>query len=171
MGNGEGEGEGGGEGMEKKGYRQASRELAASLGSVKPSCGFVREEDARAVLADLTTKHRVMRARSEMLKQATVAEDTVGSRDVRNAIAHLRKASLAINELLRHFWACFPLSSSQRETRVRRIRKVLDSKYEELEKYRTSQGDGMRQVVTPLIRPILQACDAAFTKGDENGIT
>lgn len=42
----------------------------------------------------------------------------------------LREACLTANELLRHFWAAFPLSSPSRETRVLRLKKALSDQYD-----------------------------------------
>jgi transcription initiation factor TFIIH subunit 1 len=44
--------------------------------------------------------------------------------------AVLREACLTVNELLRHFWAAFPLSSATRETRALRLKKALSDQYD-----------------------------------------
>ena len=70
----------------------------------------------------------------------------------------MRRKSQAVNELLRHFWASFPLSSEKRVAKAKKIMKVLEDHYQNLQ----SAGVGR-----PLIIPLLQACDAAFTYGDQ----
>ncbi len=44
--------------------------------------------------------------------------------------AVLREACLTVNELLRHFWAAFPLSSATREARALRLKKALADQYD-----------------------------------------
>ncbi len=43
---------------------------------------------------------------------------------------HLRETALTVNELLRHFWGSFPLTSAVRETRVLRIKAALASQFD-----------------------------------------
>lgn len=44
--------------------------------------------------------------------------------------AVLREVCLTANELLRHFWAAFPLSSPSREARALRLKKALADQYD-----------------------------------------
>ncbi len=41
-----------------------------------------------------------------------------------------RGCALAVNELLRHFWPCFPLSSPARRAKAERLRKALSEQYD-----------------------------------------
>ena len=86
--------------------------------------------------------------------------------EVTEAIAKLRALSQAVNELLRHFWSTFPLSSQQRIEKAKRINKALVDQYDKIEKTRAALDSNTRQFARPLIGPLLQACDAAFTKYD-----
>ena len=41
----------------------------------------------------------------------------------------LRQTSLMVNELLRHFWGCFPVSSKPRLDKLRRVHKGLSEQH------------------------------------------
>ena len=68
---------------------------------------------------------------------ATVAEAGTGASSAADPAAMLphllelqRQTALMVNELLRHFWGCFPVSSKPRLDKLRRLHKGLSEQYD-----------------------------------------
>ncbi|GMH39162.1 hypothetical protein BSKO_07060 [Bryopsis sp. KO-2023] len=76
----------------------------------------------------------------------------------------LRSKVLIVNELLRHFWASYPLSSAAREAKVNKIRAALTSQHESLQDFRDACRVEERPFVQQLIRPVLSSLEAASAK-------
>ena len=108
----------------------------------------------------------LLRSRQSMLRAGDKAAE--GEPELAAIVAKLRGLSRAVNELLRHFWSSFPLSSSHRKEKVRRMNKALGAQYDRLEKARAAMDPSQRLLARPLIGQLLSACDAAFTKYDAN---
>lgn len=67
------------------------------------------------------------------------------------------------NELLRHFWCSFPLTTQSHVAKLERMEKSMDNLYKEIESFNRSLPPEKRHLV-PLILPIVQALDRAFEK-------
>jgi transcription initiation factor TFIIH subunit 1 len=80
--------------------------------------------------------------------------------------AVLRETVLTINELLRHFWAAFPLSSPAREARALRIKKALADQYDRTTAMQESSRGIERVHITQLLKPVRLALDTALAKHD-----
>ncbi len=158
VGVGIGGGGGGGGGSDRAAASALVRELASG-GARSP---LTEPEEERKILVELAKRNRLVQNRNKMLKSATSGGQSVEAATV----AQLRGMAQAVNELLRHFWASFPLSSPQREAKVGRLNKALADLYEQISQARSAMDPAARQLAKPLIAPILQACDAAFTKAD-----
>ena len=76
----------------------------------------------------------------------------------------LRGTVLTCNELLRHFWASFPLSSAAREQRVKRIKGALCEQYDRTTAMQESAHGLERVHITQVLKPLRQALDAALAK-------
>lgn len=76
----------------------------------------------------------------------------------------LRSTVLTCNELLRHFWASFPLTSAAREQRVQRIRTALCEQYDRTTAMQESAHGLERVHITQVLKPLRQALDAALAK-------
>jgi len=76
----------------------------------------------------------------------------------------LRQLVLAANELLRHFWACFPAANAQRQAKAQRIAGALQSHYERLEDAENASSGPERTHIRRLLRPVKEALDAALAK-------
>ena len=65
---------------------------------------------------------------------AEVVTDAAAAADPAAMLPHLlellRQTSLMVNELLRHFWGCFPVSSKPRLDKLRRVHKGLSEQYD-----------------------------------------
>ncbi|KAK9829781.1 hypothetical protein WJX72_007879 [[Myrmecia] bisecta] len=80
--------------------------------------------------------------------------------------ASLRQTAMTCNELLRHFWSCFPANTAARQDKATRLQKALTDQYRTTE---TMVGQAIgtdRTMISGLMRPVQQALDAAFDKYD-----
>ena len=78
----------------------------------------------------------------------------------------IRKQVLATNELLRHFWRCFPISSAARTAKMQRVVTALQAMYDQSLAMQTAAKGMDRVHVTQLLRPALLCMDVAFTRMD-----
>lgn len=67
-----------------------------------------------------------------------------------------------IQELLRHFWASYPLTSTFLVNKVNRLKDAMTQIYEKLQSSKDSVQSEFRHQVSLLVQPMLQALDAAF---------
>jgi len=71
------------------------------------------------------------------------------------------------NELLRHFWLSFPVSSPLLVAKISRIYKSIDLLYDELKAHLKSLVPPTKQQITPLINSLIVCLDKAIQKYDE----
>jgi transcription initiation factor TFIIH subunit 1 len=80
--------------------------------------------------------------------------------------AELRKQAQMVNELLRHFWALFPISTPARAAKLERLKTSLSKQYDHLQAMQEAAHGSDRIYISQVLRPCMQALDAAFTKYD-----
>ncbi|KAF3975337.1 hypothetical protein CMV_001406 [Castanea mollissima] len=69
---------------------------------------------------------------------------------------------ISIQELLRHFWSSYPITTSYLYAKVSRVKDAMSKIYPQLEEIKESVPSDLRQQVFLLVRPMHQALDAAF---------
>ncbi|KAF5479117.1 hypothetical protein F2P56_005618 [Juglans regia] len=69
---------------------------------------------------------------------------------------------ISIQELLRHFWSSYPITTSYLYAKVSRLKEAMSKIYPQLEEIKESVPSELRQQVFLLVRPMHQALDAAF---------
>lgn len=72
----------------------------------------------------------------------------------------------SIQELLRHFWSSYPVTTSYLYTKVGRLKDALTQIYPKLQEIKESMQSDSRHQVSLLVQPMLQALDAAFAHYD-----
>jgi transcription initiation factor TFIIH subunit 1 len=80
-----------------------------------------------------------------------------------------RDAARASRELLRHFWACYPLEGAgraAREAKCGRVRDALARIYDDLSSKKDALPSAGRHAAGQQLRPLLAALDAAFEHAD-----
>ena len=86
----------------------------------------------------------------------------------------LRKHFVTCQELFRHFYACFPVSTEQKRSKLQRIKLAIDSAYQGL---LLLKGDCNRQgqaVLVPLLTPLMssvETCHSLYIKWQRSRIT
>ncbi|XP_015881811.2 general transcription and DNA repair factor IIH subunit TFB1-1 [Ziziphus jujuba] len=73
---------------------------------------------------------------------------------------------MSIQELLRHFWSSYPITTTYLNTKVTRLKDAMSQIYRQLEDIKASMQSDFRHQVSLLVRPMHQALDAAFQHYD-----
>ncbi|PON47237.1 NIM1-interacting TFIIH subunit [Parasponia andersonii] len=73
---------------------------------------------------------------------------------------------MSIQELLRHFWSSYPITTTSLHTKVSRLKDAMSQIYRHLEEIKESVQSDFRHQVSLLVRPMHQALDAAFQHYD-----
>ncbi|RZC64665.1 hypothetical protein C5167_008355 [Papaver somniferum] len=73
---------------------------------------------------------------------------------------------ISIQELLKHFWSSYPITTTYLNTKVSRLKDAMADIYPKLQKIKESSQSDFRHQVFILVRPMVQALDAAFTHYD-----
>ncbi|KAJ8499080.1 hypothetical protein OPV22_009632 [Ensete ventricosum] len=71
----------------------------------------------------------------------------------------------SIQELLRHFWSSYPITTSYLYNKVLRLKSAMTDIYQKLKAIKDVQSD-FRHQISLLVQPMLQALDAAFAHYD-----
>ncbi|XP_072962843.1 general transcription and DNA repair factor IIH subunit TFB1-1-like [Typha angustifolia] len=68
----------------------------------------------------------------------------------------------SIQELLRHFWSSYPITTAYLYNKVQRLKDAMAQIYQKLQDIKESVPSDFRHQVSLLVQPMLQALDAAF---------
>ncbi|KAI3673906.1 hypothetical protein L6452_40036 [Arctium lappa] len=72
----------------------------------------------------------------------------------------------SIQELLKHFWSSYPITTSYLYAKVSRLKDAMSQIYPKLQEIKESVQSDSRHQVSLLVQPMLQALDAAFAHYD-----
>ncbi|XP_008789678.1 general transcription and DNA repair factor IIH subunit TFB1-1-like isoform X1 [Phoenix dactylifera] len=72
----------------------------------------------------------------------------------------------SIQELLRHFWSSYPITTTYLYNKVLRLKDAMTQIYHKLQETKESVQSDFRHQVSRLVQPMLQALDAAFAHYD-----
>ncbi|KAJ1703568.1 hypothetical protein LUZ63_003347 [Rhynchospora breviuscula] len=72
----------------------------------------------------------------------------------------------SIQELLRHFWSSYPITTAGLYNKVQRVKDAMGQIYQKLQEIKESSQSDFRHQVSLLVQPMLQALDAAFAHYD-----
>ncbi|KAG8087074.1 hypothetical protein GUJ93_ZPchr0010g10951 [Zizania palustris] len=68
----------------------------------------------------------------------------------------------AIQELLRHFWSSYPITTTVLYNKVQRVKDAMTQIYQKLQDIKESAQPDVRHEISKLVKPMTQALDAAF---------
>ncbi|KAE8711399.1 putative RNA polymerase II transcription factor B subunit 1-1 [Hibiscus syriacus] len=134
--------------------------LRASISSIKAmglNEPIVKPEVAHQVFDALTysisnTKHNIGKN----------SQESVLDRLPRKTKEDLLHHWTSILELLKHFWASYPITTSYLYAKVNRLKDAMSNIYPQLEELKGSVPSELRNQVSLLVRPMHQALDAAI---------
>lgn len=73
---------------------------------------------------------------------------------------------ISIQELLKHFWSSYPITTPYLYSKVNRVKEAMSNIYPQLEEMKESLPADLRHQVSLLVRPMQQALDAAIQHYD-----
>ncbi|CAM0911244.1 unnamed protein product [Alopecurus aequalis] len=68
----------------------------------------------------------------------------------------------AIQELLRHFWSSYPITTTVLYNKIQRVKDAMTQIYQKLQDIKESAQPDVRHEISQLVKPMTQALDAAF---------
>ncbi|GMI89040.1 hypothetical protein like AT1G55750 [Hibiscus trionum] len=89
-------------------------------------------------------------------------QESVLDRLPRKTKEELLHSWTSILELLKHFWASYPITTSYLYAKVNRLKDAMSNIYPQLEEIKGSVPSELRHQVSLLVRPMYQALDAAI---------
>ncbi|KAL6544591.1 hypothetical protein OROMI_023453 [Orobanche minor] len=72
----------------------------------------------------------------------------------------------SVQELLKHFWSSYPITTKYLYTKVTRLKDAMSQVYPKLQEMKESVQSDFRHQVSLIVHPMLQALDAAFAHYD-----
>ncbi|KFK27796.1 hypothetical protein AALP_AA8G430700 [Arabis alpina] len=107
---------------------------------------------------------------SSLTRTISTAKNIIGKNPRESFLDRLPKATkdevlhhwTSIQELLRHFWSSYPISTTYLHTKVGKLKDAMSNTYSQLEAMKESVQSDLRHQVSLLVRPMQQALDAAF---------
>ncbi|KAJ4975577.1 hypothetical protein NE237_000683 [Protea cynaroides] len=137
------------------------RELISEMRAAGLSDPVVKPEVSLKVLNGLTqhlssTKYNLGKSAQESVL------DTLPKSTKEELLHHWT----SIQELLKHFWSSYPITTSYLYDKVSRIKDAMSHIYPKLQEIKESVQSDFRHQVSLLVQPMLQALDAAFAHYD-----
>ncbi|KAE8811685.1 putative RNA polymerase II transcription factor B subunit 1-1 [Hordeum vulgare] len=135
----------------------AFRHLMDQISSVKMNCPVVQADVALKVLNELN--EGISRSRRLNLKNP---QDSLLGRLPHRTRDELMDHWTAIQELLRHFWSSYPITTAVLSNKVQRLKEAMTQIYQKLQDIKESAQPDVRHEISQLVKPMTQALDAAF---------
>lgn len=139
---------------------EAYSSLRDSISEIKAtglSASIIKPEVALTVLNGLT--QNISSTKYQLGKNV---QESILDRMPHTTREELLHHWISIQELLRHFWSSYPITTSYLYAKVSRLKDAMSKIYPQLEELKDSVPSDLRQQVFLLVRPMHQALDAAF---------
>ncbi|KAF8409800.1 hypothetical protein HHK36_005879 [Tetracentron sinense] len=137
------------------------RELISEMKGAGLSDPIVKPEVALKVLNGLTQQLSSTKYHLGKNPQESVL-DRLPNRTREELLHHWT----SIQELLKHFWSSYPITTTYLYTKVSRLKDAMVQIYPKLQEIKESVQSDFRHQVSLLVQPMLQALDAAFAHYD-----
>ncbi|CAA7015445.1 unnamed protein product [Microthlaspi erraticum] len=107
---------------------------------------------------------------SSLTRTISTAKNIIGKNPRESFLDRLPKSTkdevlhhwTSIQELLRHFWSSYPITTTYLHTKVAKLKEAMSNTYSQLDAMKQSVQTDLRHQVSLLVRPMQQALDAAF---------
>lgn len=111
---------------------------------------------------------------TDVTQQIASSRHTTGTAAERNILESLPRAtrdellqhSNTANELLRHFWAAYPLTNKALSEKASRLKAAMSELYSQLQSMKESAASDARHQLSRLLQPMSQTLDAAIAHYD-----
>jgi transcription initiation factor TFIIH subunit 1 len=124
---------------------------------------LISPELSYKILADVT--QNIVR------RQHTMGTTTADHQNILGSFPHTTREEVmthvaTVNELLRHFWASYPLTSALLVQKVVRLKDAMSGIYKRIQESKEAAPSEIRHLFSQLLQPLVQALDAAFAHYD-----
>ncbi|KAJ0242803.1 BSD domain-containing protein [Hirschfeldia incana] len=152
---------------EPRGARTLKRNVHEAYGLLKDSILEIRTKG----LSDPLIKPEVaFEVFSSLTQTISTAKKIIGKNPRESFLDRLPKSTrdevlhhwTSIQELLKHFWSSYPISTPYLHTKVGKLKDAMSNSYSQLEAMKESVQTELRHQLSLLVRPMQQALDAAF---------
>lgn len=124
----------------------------------------------------LMTPDVALKVMNDLNRDASTTRYTLGKNAEKAILDNLPRAtkdnifqqSATGNELLRHFWASYPLTSPALTNKVNRLKEAMSQLYSQIRGIKDEAPAEHRHHVSQFLHPMLQALDAAFAHYEEH---
>jgi transcription initiation factor TFIIH subunit 1 len=104
-------------------------------------------------------------------RQHTMGTRTADHQNILDSFPHTTREEVmthvaTVNELLRHFWASYPLTSALLVQKVVRLKDAMSGIYKRIQESKEAAPSEIRHLFSQLLQPLVQALDAAFAHYD-----
>ncbi|KAL7103303.1 hypothetical protein ACP275_08G171200 [Erythranthe tilingii] len=165
----------------------ALKALADGSGGERTLKSSVSSHEAYGSLKNLVSHNRVMglsepvmshevalKVLSALTQNISSTKFHLGSNPHESVLDRLPKSTkdelliqwTSVQELLKHFWSSYPITTKYLYTKVTRMKDAMSQIYLKLQEIKESVPSDFRHQVSLLVHPMLQALDAAFAHYD-----
>ncbi|KMT02424.1 hypothetical protein BVRB_9g203780 isoform B [Beta vulgaris subsp. vulgaris] len=137
------------------------RESISDIKSVGLQTSIIKAEVAFKVLNSLTHNISSTKYTLGSNNRETVL-DRLPSRTKEELLNHWA----SIQELLKHFWSSYPITTQHLSVKVNRLKDAMAQIYPKLQEIKESVQSDLRHQISLLVQPMVQALDAAFAHYD-----
>ncbi|XP_020881561.1 probable RNA polymerase II transcription factor B subunit 1-3 isoform X3 [Arabidopsis lyrata subsp. lyrata] len=152
---------------EPRGARASKRNVYEAYGLLKESILEIRMTGLSDPLVKPEVSFEVF---SSLTRTISTAKNIIGKNPRESFLDRLPKSTkdevihhwTSIQELLRHFWSSYPITTTYLNTKVAKLKDAMSNTYSLLDAMKQSVQSDLRHQVSLLVRSMQQALDAAF---------
>ncbi|KAG7635227.1 BSD domain [Arabidopsis suecica] len=152
---------------EPRGAKASKRNVHEAYGLLKESILVIRMTGLSDPLIKPEVSFEVF---SSLTRTISTAKNILGKNPQESFLDRLPKSTkdevihhwTSIQELLRHFWSSYPITTTYLSTKVGKLKDAMSNTYSLLDAMKQSVQSDLRHQVSLLVRPMQQALDAAF---------
>ncbi|KAK2982292.1 hypothetical protein RJ640_004937, partial [Escallonia rubra] len=154
------------------GTKQMTSDLSTSeaYGSLRESISEIKAVGLRAPIVKPEVALKVLNGLNQNISSTKYQIGKNAHESVLDRLPKITRDELllhwtSIQELLKHFWSSYPITTTYLYTKVGKLKDAMSKIYPKLRDLKESQSD-FRHQVSLLVQPMLQALDAAFAHYD-----
>ncbi|XP_019051904.1 PREDICTED: probable RNA polymerase II transcription factor B subunit 1-1 [Nelumbo nucifera] len=161
----------------------ALQALGDTIGGMKPINYSLSTEEAYGSLRDLISEMKAtglnhpvvkpdvaLKVLNALTQHLSSTKHHVGKNPQESVLDRLPRKTkeellhhwTSIQELLKHFWSSYPITTTHLYSKVTRLKDAMSQIYPKLQEIKESMQSDFRHQVSLLVQPMLQALDAAF---------
>ncbi|GFP99115.1 probable RNA polymerase ii transcription factor b subunit 1-1 [Phtheirospermum japonicum] len=157
-----------GSGAKPLNYNVSSRE---AYGSLKNLISNIRDTGLSEPVLSQEVALKVLSGLTQNISSSKFHLGNSPHESVLNILPKATKEELlhhwtSVQELLKHFWSSYPITTKYLNTKVTRLKDAMSQVYPKLQEIKESVQSDFRHQVSLLVHPMLQALDAAFAHYD-----